>query len=361
MSKLFDHINNGSAKSECLKEEQLIAYVNGRLSTSAVKIIEEHINTCELCNDALDGLLTDEGKLSSTNKQELPDAVNRINKRLDSRSRKEHRLIPIPIYSPWRMIGVAAAVVFLVLGIGVYFNLFVNTRLQIVADNLDKMKSELSSLTFSKEHDTITIVKETTQQDSKEQQTDAFDTSPLAELDNKANDSTNQIIAAEEPTLESAPLAMNDADAGSPSAVDDKPKEASSTPSPSSKSKAPADVPSVSNEQLTAIQQNLRSNNFSRAAALCYAVLNRDPSQYKVRYFLALSLVGQKKYIDAIQQYDIIMVQSNDEVYESARYQKALAHIKINDPITAKAILQQIITEGGSYKAQAEASLKDLK
>jgi hypothetical protein len=71
--------------------------------------------------------------------------------------------------------------------------------------------------------------------------------------------------------------------------------------------------------------------------------------------------MGQKKYIDAIQQFDIIMVQTNDEVYEAARYQKALAHIKISDPITAKAILQQIISEGGAYKAQAEASLKELK
>jgi hypothetical protein len=55
------------------------------------------------------------------------------------------------------------------------------------------------------------------------------------------------------------------------------------------------------------------------------------------------------------------MVQSNDDVYDAARYQKALAHIKISDPITAKAILQQIISEGGAYKSQAESTLKELK
>ncbi len=360
MSKLFDHINQGSAKSECLSEEQLIAYIQGQLSSSEIKSLEEHVNSCELCNDALDGLLNDEGKLNALGKQEVPEAVNRINKRLDHRSRKENRLIPIHIYSPWRMIGVAAAVVFIVLGVGVYFNLFVNTRLQIVADNLEKMKSELSSLSFSKEHDTITIVKEQTKIAAKDDKADAFDTSPLAEL-NSNNDSA-QTVTAEEPTLESAPIAMNDADAGnSAPALEDKMVE--TTPNVAMKSKAQVDVatPSVSNEQLNQINQSLKSSNFTRAAALCYAILNKDQSQYKVRYLLGLSLMGQKKYIDAIQQFDIIMVQTNDDIYDAARYQKALAHIKINDPITAKAILQQIISEGGTYKAQAETSLKELK
>lgn len=360
MSKLFDHINQGSAKSECLREEQLSAYVQGQLTASEIKAVEEHISACELCNEALDGLLTDDGKLNAGAKQEIPDAVARINKRLDHRKRKEHRLIPIPIYSPWRMIGVAAAVVFLVLGVGVYFNLFVNTRLQIVADNLEKMKSELSSLSFSKEHDTITIVKEQTKIAAKDDKADAFDTSPLAELN--SNKDSAQAVLAEEPTLESAPIAMNDVDAGnSAPAIEDKLVE--STPNVAIKSKTQADVvmPSVSNEQLNQINQSIKTNNFSRAAAQCYAILNKDQTQYKVRYLLGLSLMGQKKYIDAIQQFDIIMVQTNDEIYDAARYQKALAHIKINDPITAKAILQQIISEGGTFKSQAENSLKELK
>lgn len=360
MSKLFDHINQGSAKSECFSEEQLLAYIQGQLSTSEVKSLEEHINSCELCNDALDGLLTDDGKLNAGTKQELPEVLDRINKRLDHRSRKEQRLIPIHIYSPWRMIGVAAAVVFIVLGVGVYFNLFVNTRLQIVADKLEKMKSELSNISFSKGHDTITIIKEQAKIAAADEKADAFDTSPLAEL-NSNNDSA-QTVTAEEPTLESAPIAMNDADAGnSAPALEDKMVE--TTPNVAMKSKAQVDVatPSVSNEQLNQINQSLKSSNFTRAAAQCYAILNKDQSQYKVRYLLGLSLMGQKKYIDAIQQFDIIMVQTNDDIYDAARYQKALAHIKINDPITAKAILQQIISEGGTYKAQAETSLKELK
>lgn len=362
MSKLFDHINQGSAKSECFSEEQLLAYIQGQLSTSEVKSLEVHINSCELCNDALDGLLTDDGKLNAGTKQELPEVLDRINKRLDHRSRKEHRLIPIHIYSPWRMIGVAAAVVFIVLGIGVYFNLFVNTRLQIVADKLEKMKSELSNISFSKAHDTITIIKEQAKIAAADEKADAFDTSPLAELENNSKDSSGQVVNVEEPTLESAPMAMTDADAGVSPTVDDKVTE-TTAPQISSKTKASTDLinASASNEQLNAIQQSLKTNNFTRASAQCYSILNKDQSQYKVRYLLALSLMGQKKYIDAIQQFDIIMVQTNDEVYEAARYQKALAHIKISDPITAKAILQQIISEGGAYKAQAEASLKELK
>lgn len=359
MSKLFDHINQGSAKSECLSEAQIIAYIQGQMSNAEIKSLEEHVASCELCNDALDGLLSDEGKLSAMGKQEVPEAVHRINKRLDHRTRKENRLIPIHIYSPWRMIGVAAAVVFIVLGVGVYFNLFVNTRLQIVADNLEKMKSELSSLSFSKEHDTITIVKEQTKIAAKDDKADAFDTSPLADLNN--NKDSAQTIPAEEPTLESAPIAMNDADAGNPPLVEDKMVDASPNVPMKSKAQAEVAITNVSNEQLNQINQSLKSSNFTRAAAQCYAILNKDQSQYKVRYLLGLSLMGQKKYIDAIQQFDIIMVQTNDDIYDAARYQKALAHIKINDPITAKAILQQIISEGGTFKSQAENSLKDLK
>lgn len=362
MSKLFDHINQGSAKSECFSEEQLLAYIQGQLSTSEVKSLEEHINSCELCNDALDGLLTDDGKLNAGTKQELPEVLDRINKRLDHRSRKEQRLIPIHIYSPWRMIGVAAAVVFIVLGVGVYFNLFVNTRLQIVADKLEKMKSELSNISFSKGHDTITIIKEQAKIAAADEKADAFDTSPLAELENDTKDSSGQVVNVEEQTLESPPIAMTDADAGnSAPALEDKMVE--TTPNVAMKSKAQVDVatPSVNNEQLNQINQSLKSSNFTRAAAQCYAILNKDQSQYKVRYLLGLSLMGQKKYIDAIQQFDIIMVQTNDDIYDAARYQKALAHIKINDPITAKAILQQIISEGGTFKSQAENSLKDLK
>lgn len=43
-------------KTKCPTQQQLLDYVEGRLSGDALHEVEEHLTDCELCNEALEGL-----------------------------------------------------------------------------------------------------------------------------------------------------------------------------------------------------------------------------------------------------------------------------------------------------------------
>ena len=44
-------------ESHCLSKNQLFGYIQERLDKEEVYVIETHLNECDLCNAALDGLL----------------------------------------------------------------------------------------------------------------------------------------------------------------------------------------------------------------------------------------------------------------------------------------------------------------
>jgi hypothetical protein len=47
------------AESHCLSKNQLFGYIQERLDKEEVYAIETHLNDCDFCNAALDGLLNE--------------------------------------------------------------------------------------------------------------------------------------------------------------------------------------------------------------------------------------------------------------------------------------------------------------
>lgn len=65
MSSIFE-------EQDCLSENQLMDYLNGRLSEQQMHSVEAHIADCDFCSDALDGLM------QVQNKDQIPIIVRQI-------------------------------------------------------------------------------------------------------------------------------------------------------------------------------------------------------------------------------------------------------------------------------------------
>jgi len=65
--------------SNCLSKNQLISYIEQKLDRDEVYLVESHLNDCELCSEALDGLMDE--KIEQTQSQ-LADIKSTIEKKI---------------------------------------------------------------------------------------------------------------------------------------------------------------------------------------------------------------------------------------------------------------------------------------
>jgi len=105
----------------------------------------------------------------------------------------------------------------------------------------------------------------------------------------------------------------------------------------------------------------LKNKNYTKAISVLNSAMVKEPQNLEVKYYLGLCYYLSGSYIESIKQFDFIMLSNNQQWYELARYQKALAHLKINDTITAKNIFEQIISENGKYAPNAKDRLDEIK
>lgn len=68
--------------SNCLTQKQLMLYLQQKLEREETYVVETHINDCELCNDALEGLMNQK----SDNLEQIIDEINtHLNKKLPTK------------------------------------------------------------------------------------------------------------------------------------------------------------------------------------------------------------------------------------------------------------------------------------
>lgn len=105
------------SSSDCLSEQILFDYIDGKLSPKEQHIVEKHLLDCELCSDAMEGLhlLKNRSRIDLINKE--------INKRIDGSERKIFAINYAVIMS------IAAALLLLIGGI-YFFNHFVSDKLE---------------------------------------------------------------------------------------------------------------------------------------------------------------------------------------------------------------------------------------
>ncbi|MFM2225454.1 MAG: Outer rane lipoprotein [Bacteroidota bacterium] len=389
MGEQYKHIFSSNDDVQCISAEQMKLYVQNLLSPIEKRNVENHLLECEFCNDAVEGL-------KQSNFQEYNKALTTLNKEFRRRKRNTSRLKIL--YSPWKVTAVAASVCFLLIGTGIYFDLFLNIRFQKVAQNIESLSSQigqLANLNKSEKKDTVTIFKETVTENNSLSQPTATDdlTPPIVNEEAEKLDSIEKSVAAAEDvtkdlSIENKPaetIAMVDAeDDGAAKMISKKPmvekkakaeanlnKEAiSKTGATQTFATAPATISniSVSNFDKNASSSEkaeginlLKNKNYIKAISILNAAAVKEQQNFEVKYYLGLSYYLSGNYIEAIKQFDFIMLSNNQQWYEIARYQKALAHLKINDVATAKNIFEQIISENGKYSPNAEKQLNELK
>ncbi len=372
----YENLFNDSGK--CLTPEQMKLYVQNVLSPIEKRNVENHLLECEFCSDAVEGL-------KQANFAEYQNEVAILNRQIKRRVKYNSR--KHIFYSPWKIIAVAASVLFLILLSGIYFDWFLHTRFENVAKNIQDLSSKVSNLAMLKKDerkDTITIIKEKNADNIYSSTATATeDITPLSESANAEIDSTKkpeeQTVAALDKDAAEV-LSKNNVAANSKNEVAiSADEELKSTSKMKSLSSPSASIPSanynnVNNENVAAkkiaIPQNpdeteglkqYNAKNFVKAISSLNNVVAKEPTNFQAKYYLGMSYMQAGKYIEAIKQFDAIMLSNNQDWFDDARYQKALSHLKIEDELTAKNLFEQIVSENGKYKTEAQQQLDGLQ
>jgi len=103
------------SQSECLSEEQMYAYIDNKLSAKEKHMVENHLADCELCSDALEGFM----QMSDTSSARF--VVAGLKEQLNKIAEKENK--PKVIWFDFRMKVAIAAVMLLLIGVTILFNL----------------------------------------------------------------------------------------------------------------------------------------------------------------------------------------------------------------------------------------------
>jgi anti-sigma factor RsiW len=115
---------------DCIPEEKLLAYIDGRLTPQEANRVEQHLADCEFCSDALEGLkMLDPGRTR--------EIVSELNKKIDQRLQPTESGKVIPVFSFYRI----AAIIVLVTLFGGGYWLMKNSKEQNVIALNQKMES----------------------------------------------------------------------------------------------------------------------------------------------------------------------------------------------------------------------------
>lgn len=115
-----DELLNILTPSQCLSQDELLAYMAGKLDAKEAHRVEAHLADCSFCQDALEGLAM------LDNKEEIPKLTGELKQYAKSQLKKPHR----PVRRPQNyFIGLVALVLFiLLLIICVYYFYFFSIK-----------------------------------------------------------------------------------------------------------------------------------------------------------------------------------------------------------------------------------------
>jgi len=148
-NKIFD-------ETGCLSEEALLRYAHERMDIHLKKQVEIHINECDFCRDALEGISL------TKNKESARAAISGLNEKISSYGKEEPTGGKVILMNYWRY--AAAVALFFVLGGGVLYIAFnppfsKNTASdkmdeeKVLAENKNPVQEKLmdSATTFTEE------------------------------------------------------------------------------------------------------------------------------------------------------------------------------------------------------------------
>jgi hypothetical protein len=100
-----DRMKNIFSEGDCLSEEQIKNYVQGKLKVQEMHAVEHHLTNCDLCSDAVEGLqLMNEPEKLTTIKRELHERIQIL---IEKPAEEQ-----VKVLFPWR-IAAAFALIFI--------------------------------------------------------------------------------------------------------------------------------------------------------------------------------------------------------------------------------------------------------
>jgi hypothetical protein len=386
-------------QSPCLTEEQLLAYIDGKMSAAEQHEAELHITDCALCSDAVDGwqLVKDRDKALA-----FPAEVTMAAASAQPEVKSEPKVIPLQ--SNRRLWLSIAASVAVILVIAATITIIVPDKDKQLAENTAAKKpgspeqplpappaDQSAPLTDSQTEaaklpQTIIEVGTTTYY-SKEEVAEA-DMNYITSEEIPAPERNSPMVTEDAMTMSEILAATEDSKFQEKALAKD---EAKSDQAERDRQSAPgamadsavilANTTSVSTGSTTTTTWNVNAQqeqlsdvvvaekstpkkstvtkNKQRAQASQPSAAGASVALHP-SYSLGMQYMQQKKYNEAIAEFDKVLAVKTNFSYADAQWQKALALIKLGKKAEAKTLLQEIVNAKGPYKTQAEAELKKL-
>ncbi|NSL87510.1 anti-sigma factor family protein [Chitinophaga solisilvae] len=98
MSDMNEHFNDIFVTTGCPTQQQLLDYVQGRLSPEERHEVEMHLTDCELCSEAVEGLsaIKEKEKIPGWISEMRWDLMRKLRKRTRTRRKSENH-IPLTV------------------------------------------------------------------------------------------------------------------------------------------------------------------------------------------------------------------------------------------------------------------------
>lgn len=400
-------------EENCLSQDELFRYIDGKLSPAAMHAAEKHMLDCDLCSDAFEGLqlVRNREKASAF----IPPAA-----KTEPEPEKESDPVILPLYRKPAFWYSAAASVILVLGVITVMKLSLKSG-DMAAESKVLSMNESSSAKADSISSPVPVTASGQAQgiSGNAAQSEPDLQKPLAgaTVNNESSLMTDQEAAdipAEEKAadgqmsnsgssykdndkeLEDQKSGTNPARASGASTGDqrseapaknkdkkdaaDKLKDLTTKVATMKKSEQAASAPKTtlaeSNEAPPPPSQYDMKNEGAKAGAASaddYVISANDTVSSQGPYPLSTSPSGSDLYYEkglkqleagnaetAIGLFDQVLKNTAHPHYEDAQWKKAEALISLNRKDEAKSLLQTIVSKGGKYKSQAEEKLKTL-
>ena len=364
-------------QGECIGEETLIRYAKGGLSAEDARRVEEHLTECELCSDALDGIM------KSGDVGHYRAKVSHAKKSLQHKLRgvEERSMFPFT-----RALAIAATVMLLVVSAWFVQYLMNNESQRIFSNEFKPYPAAPIDSVIHQE--LIPAVSETYQSQNVDSAVTDSKIKPQkkkTELRNepeaaqtKTESSSEVSTLSESKSVEAAPA--DNTDVVKDEELSDKnvvaPQAAgNNSASFTEKSRmAPAQKMDVydstslpqenSSRQLINDQLNhaidlYQDQKYNDAITEFNVVLKSDPSNATANFYSGVSALAVNNADEALGYFKKTDNKSN-RYYEATLWYQALAYLKKDQKKEAKNLLEKVVKQNGEHKSQAEELLKSL-
>ncbi|NNM15865.1 MAG: hypothetical protein HKO56_04330 [Bacteroidia bacterium] len=420
MTQNLHNIFNSGA---CPSSEDLQQYIAGSVSESDANVIEQHLENCEMCSDALEGLqaFSSEGEISIVTAE--------LNKKVDELvgAKEQNKII-----APWYKIAAVIALLVMVGGL-----LFINNQFGTSNEQI-----------FSEHYEPFEKKEEVKANPPVKRETESTESIPIAEneiaeTDLSSMDDSDEILISEDEVMEeipapeavaiennrqlqvmedaAAPVEARDLDLADAANNELQEDELAVRGGRSNSSdyyidgvkvrsdKAPASVkkeveqveiaaesktkalfkrnknkeeqPAVAqdepigntsadaffygksnliNEHYVSGEKEYNAKNYQQAKLWFEKALQIDEGHYQSNFYAGLCALQLEQTNESIDYLNKVIDKENEVLYEAGLWYSALAQIKIEDNRKAKKHLKKIISLNGEYKTRAEELLEDL-